>query len=167
MILYLRLPSAQKIIKSNHGNPTHLVPARTYRPLLHDSHGLGDDQRAAAAAKQRAEQQAVSGPALQTAGTDAESGTVTIKTDVLELRVSLHGGDIIEAKLLKYPKTTEDSSPFELLRRSGDFSFTAPSGLMGKGGIDVVKDGKSSRPLYQASAKSFVLKDGQDSITVP
>ena len=127
----------------------------------------GDDQRAAAAAKQRAEQQAVSGPALQTAGTDADSGTVTIKTDVLELRVSLHGGDIIEAKLLKYPKTTEDSSPFELLRRSGDFSFTAPSGLMGKGGIDVVKDGKSSRPLYQASAKSFVLKDGQDSITVP
>lgn len=40
---------------------------------------------------------------------------ITVKTDVLDLRINTRGGDIDEADLLAYPATLDSTNPFRLL----------------------------------------------------
>ncbi|MGN0902474.1 MAG: membrane protein insertase YidC, partial [Succinivibrio sp.] len=86
--------------------------------------------------------------------------TVTLKSDNLDLTINLKGGDIVDAKLLKIKQEQDKDDPFNLLMTKPQFVYQAQSGLAGPDGTD-----NKSRPLYTAEKESFVLEDGQDSVS--
>lgn len=92
---------------------------------------------------------------------------ITVKTDVLELRINTRGGDIDGADLLLYPKELHSSDPFRLLETSKDFIYQAQSGLIGQDGPDNPGYNNGLRPLYLSTATSYALQDGQDELRVP
>ncbi|MBP6121659.1 MULTISPECIES: membrane protein insertase YidC [Providencia] len=92
---------------------------------------------------------------------------ITVKTDVLDIRINTRGGDIDEADLLAYPATLHSEDPFRLLETTPGFVYQAQSGLIGLHGPDNPANNNGVRPLYTAEAASFALKDGQDELRVP
>ncbi len=92
---------------------------------------------------------------------------ITVKTDVLDIRINTRGGDIDEADLLAYPATLHSEDPFRLLETTPGFVYQAQSGLIGLHGPDNPANNNGVRPLYTADAASFALKDGQDELRVP
>lgn len=92
---------------------------------------------------------------------------ITVKTDVLDLRINTRGGDIDEADLLAYPATLHSESPFRLLETTPDFIYQAQSGLIGQHGPDNPDNSNGQRPVYSVESSSFILADGQDELRVP
>ncbi|MFT5708225.1 MAG: YidC/Oxa1 family membrane protein insertase [Oceanospirillaceae bacterium] len=76
---------------------------------------------------------------------------ITVKNDVLSLKIDTNGGDIVEAKLLKFDTEQGNGIPFTILRNDRD-RYVAQSGLTGAQGLDRVIPG---RPIYQTSATSY------------
>lgn len=97
---------------------------------------------------------------------DNQAKFITVKTDVLELRINTRGGDIDEADLLLYPKELHSSDPFRLLETSKEFIYQAQSGLIGQDGPDNPSYNNGLRPLYLSTASSYMLQDGQDELRV-
>lgn len=92
----------------------------------------------------------------------APQNRLKIKTDVLEVTINLHGGDIDQAYLLKYPtQINEPDNPLILLNPKNLYS--AQSGLIGPNGTD--KTG--SRPNYIARFNEYVLDSGEQELIVP
>ena len=96
---------------------------------------------------------------------DAQAATqnrLKVKTDVLEVTINLHGGDIDQADLLKYPtQINEPDNPLILLNPKNLYS--AQSGLIGPDGTD--KTGL--RPDYTARFNEYVLDSGEQELIVP
>ncbi|WMY95015.1 MAG: membrane protein insertase YidC [Arsenophonus sp.] len=92
---------------------------------------------------------------------------ITVKTDVLALRINTEGGDLNEADLLAYSQKLDSSDPFRLLETSKDFVYQAQSGIIGKDGPDNPNYNKGFRPLYLTSKNNFVLEDGENELRVP
>ena len=91
------------------------------------------------------------------------ANTISIKTDVLSLTVDLSGGDITEAKLIKYPTSLENpNQPFELLENNSQRIYKAQSGLMGLNGID--KNGKDGRASFIVSSDTFSLEEEENEL---
>ena len=90
------------------------------------------------------------------------SNTINIMTDVYDLDIDLVGGDVVKSSLLKYNKSTDDQTPFELLQNKSNFTYTLSSALLGVDGID----GKDKRPEYSANDKVFRLI-GDNPLIVP
>lgn len=86
--------------------------------------------------------------------------TISVKTDTLNLIISLVGGDVIHADLVKFPVTQGSDVPYSLLRASNGL-YVAQSGLVGANGPDKPQ----GRPLYQAAAESYELTG--DTLEVP
>ncbi|AFP85054.1 membrane protein insertase YidC [secondary endosymbiont of Ctenarytaina eucalypti] len=84
---------------------------------------------------------------------------ITVKTNVLSLKINTHGGDIEQACLLSYPEKLGSPQPFHLLETSEDFVYQAQSGLIGNSGPDNPDNGE--RPLYASKKDSYVLEDTQ------
>ncbi|ASP47725.1 membrane protein insertase YidC [Cognaticolwellia beringensis] len=76
---------------------------------------------------------------------------ITVKNDVLSLKIDTNGGDIVEAKLLKFDTEQGNGIPFTILRNDRD-RYVAQSGLTGAQGLDRIIPG---RPIYQTSATSY------------
>jgi YidC/Oxa1 family membrane protein insertase len=76
---------------------------------------------------------------------------ITVKNDVLSLKIDTNGGDIVEAKLLKFDTEQGNGIPFTILRNDRD-RYVAQSGLTGAQGLDRIIPG---RPIYQTSAISY------------
>ncbi|MDQ8037502.1 MAG: membrane protein insertase YidC [Pedobacter sp.] len=91
------------------------------------------------------------------------TGLISVKTDVFDIGLDPKGGDIVRAALPIYTHTVEDKAPFVLLDNSQARTFIAQSGLIGSNGPDASPAG---RPLYQSSASSFELKDGEKTLQV-
>ena len=92
----------------------------------------------------------------------APQNRLKVKTDVLEVTINLHGGDIDQADLLKYPtQINEPDNPLILLNPKNLYS--AQSGLIGPDGTD--KTG--SRPNYTARFNEYVLDSGEQELIVP
>ena len=92
----------------------------------------------------------------------APQNRLKVKTDVLEVTINLHGGDIDQAYLLKYPtQINEPNNPLILLNPKNLYS--AQSGLIGPNGTD--KTG--SRPNYIARFNEYVLDSGEQDLIVP
>ncbi|MBC9131121.1 membrane protein insertase YidC [Frischella sp. Ac48] len=91
--------------------------------------------------------------------------SITIKSDVLSLKVNTYGGDVQSAELLKYDQSLDSHTPFQLLTAKPDFVYIAESGLTGNDGPDNAN--KASRPLYQTQQDEYVLADGQNELRVP
>ncbi|NDW21403.1 membrane protein insertase YidC [Alteromonas hispanica] len=101
-------------------------------------------------------------PAAQTAAvTQNTSRTIEVKTDTLDVRIDLLGGDVISADLIKFPVTQGSDEPYSLLR-SGMGLYVAQSGLIGKQGPDASATG---RPVYKAQQSEYQLSD--DTLVVP
>ncbi|MEE1676164.1 membrane protein insertase YidC [Agarivorans aestuarii] len=88
---------------------------------------------------------------------------ITVTTDVLKLKISAQGGDVVSAELLAYPIEEDSSEPFVLLEENPNFTYVAQSGLIGRDGPDASANG---RPVYQVSSNSFELADGSDELVV-
>ena len=87
---------------------------------------------------------------------------IQIKTDVLQLAVDLHGGDIMELSLPKFLAELDDpTDPFVLLEDNDALIYIAQSGLIGPNGID--SDG---RALFNADATTYGLNPEDDSVVV-
>jgi len=58
---------------------------------------------------------------------------ITIKTDLLTVKINPKGGNVVGAALLKYPKTLHSKAPLALLYQNEQGRHIAQSGLIGQG----------------------------------
>lgn len=86
---------------------------------------------------------------------------IEVKTDTLDLRIDLLGGDVVTADLLKFPVKQGSDIPYSLLR-SGSGLYVAQSGLIGAQGPDASSSG---RPVYNTSETFFEMTG--DALVVP
>ncbi|MDD7021583.1 MAG: membrane protein insertase YidC [Aeromonadales bacterium] len=103
------------------------------------------------------QQQAENAPEMAAASADK---TIELKSDTLDLTISLEGGDIVDAKLPKIKQEQGKNAPFHLLMTKPQFVYQIQSGLTGTDGPD-----KSARPLYASAQDSYVIKDGDESVS--
>lgn len=89
--------------------------------------------------------------------------TVHVKTDSLEMEISLKGGDVIFAALPRhYAKIDTPDIPFTLFEQNDRRTYIAQSGLIGSNGIDSSK----GRARFTAAAKDYVMAEDQEQLTV-
>jgi YidC/Oxa1 family membrane protein insertase len=105
------------------------------------------------------------GPALLPASTSGEAAPrIHVSTDVLDLDVSLEGGELLRVDLPAYPLVKNQPEPVRLLNRDSPESlFVLQSGLAGAA--------DTSAPTHltrlSASATEYRLQPGQDELRVP
>ena len=88
---------------------------------------------------------------------DVTGRLVRVSTGAMEVWIDRLGGDIVRVRLPRYPVSIdEQNEPFLLLDTRSDHVYVAQSGLIGRDG----PDGRSQRPLYEASAAELDLPDG-------
>jgi YidC/Oxa1 family membrane protein insertase len=88
---------------------------------------------------------------------------ISVTTDQLEIKINPMGGDLVYAALVNHKKDIDQDDPFVLLEQTSDFNYIAQSGLIGRDGVDSTK----GRAPFSATADSFTLADGQDTLSVP
>lgn len=86
---------------------------------------------------------------------------ITVKTDVLELKIDPHGGDIVESELLKHESNLDSNKPFVLMEDDSTRTYIAQSGLVGPNGTDSAK----GRPQFKSASTHYELGD-KDTINV-
>lgn len=84
---------------------------------------------------------------------------ITVRTNVLEVKINTKGGDIVKAKLLDFPIEQNQPELIDLLSQY----HVAQSGLIGANGPDGRKEG---RPNYVANKLEFVT-NGNEDVVVP
>ena len=84
--------------------------------------------------------------------------TITIKTDVLKLKVSLNGGSVVQGWLLDYPKKLHSSQPVALFTPVEGHRYLAQSGLIAPG-LPAKRD-------FSAQQASYTLAPNQKQLTV-
>jgi len=92
--------------------------------------------------------------------TASSSKLINITTDTLRLKINTQGGDIVEAKLLKFNTEQGNNIPFTVMQ-NGNQKYVAQSGLTGANGVDRVIKG---RPIYNSDQSSYELTN--DNLTV-
>lgn len=101
-------------------------------------------------------------PAEHTA-VDATGQIITVKTDVLNVKINTLGGNFVETDLLKYPQTINDlNNPVHLLNSNNDTLYTAQSGLLSTQGPDTTK----GQAQYTTEKSSYVLQPGESQLNV-
>ena len=94
---------------------------------------------------------------------NAPAGSIRVTTDVLDLDVSLRGGDLVRADLLKYPKIKGEDARVRLLNTDEEHFFFVQTGLTSTDG--------SAHPTHLAVFESeqtrYSLSDGRDELRVP
>ncbi len=99
-----------------------------------------------------------------TPAASATPGTVRVTTDVLDLEISLQGGALVRADLLRYPRVKGEQAPVQLLNVAARQFYALQTGLSdaGAGG---------ARPThlaaFSAPATTYSLTDGTDELRVP
>lgn len=91
------------------------------------------------------------------------SDLVWVSTDVFKVAIDLNGGDIVQAQLLKYPKSLNDPQPTVLLDKSATRNYVAQSGLISTQGPDSKTLGRAQ---YQTTQSRYVLEEGHDHLEV-
>lgn len=114
---------------------------------------------------------AAAAPAVAAETPDAaaalQTATVSVHTDVYDLRIGLRGGELTRADILQYPKVKDQPGvPVRLLRREGPQDlYVLQTGLQAGDAT------AGARPTHQAQFKSafdsFKLLDGSDELRVP
>ena len=101
-------------------------------------------------------------PAAQPiAAAQSSNRIIEVKTDTLDLRIDLLGGDVVSADLLKFPVKQGSDIPYSLLR-SGNGLYVAQSGLIGAQGPDASSSG---RPVYNAQSDYYEMTG--DTLVIP
>ena len=100
------------------------------------------------------------------ADTAADAGSITVRTDVLDLSIGLRGGELDRADILLYPKVkNEPGVPVRLFRNEGaNALYVMQTGLAGDATA-------GARPTHLAVFKSnftaFTMLDGVNELRVP
>jgi len=95
------------------------------------------------------------------AAAQSSNRIIEVKTDTLDLRIDLLGGDVVSADLLKFPVEQGSDIPYSLLR-SGNGLYVAQSGLIGAQGPDASSSG---RPVYNAQSDYYEMTG--DTLVIP
>lgn len=90
------------------------------------------------------------------AGTD--QSTINVRTDLLDLKISPKGGDIVYAALLDHKLRVNGDQPYVLLENSSKRFYILQSALQGLG--------NDKRLQLKADKPSYRLQDGQDTLVV-
>lgn len=100
-------------------------------------------------------------PATLTAASP-QSKNITVKTDVLDVKINLRGGNVVGAKLLQYPVSLkEKNQPVQLLNDHDDSLYVAQSGL------SVTDEKTAPKPITYTSEKTdYSLAQGENTLTV-
>jgi YidC/Oxa1 family membrane protein insertase len=85
---------------------------------------------------------------------------ITVTTDTLSIKINTQGGDIVEAKLIKFDTEQGNGIPFTIMQ-NGNQKYVAQSGLTGANGLDRVIKG---RPIYTSAQSNYELSG--DDLTV-
>lgn len=86
---------------------------------------------------------------------------ISIKTDLLDAKINLKGGNLVEAKLLQYPVSLQEkNTPIQILNSNEDALYVAQSGL------SVPSNQDAGKITYQSAESAYVLEDGQNILTV-
>ncbi|MBV0933788.1 membrane protein insertase YidC [Marinobacterium weihaiense] len=80
---------------------------------------------------------------------------IHVRTDVLDLLIDPHGGDIIQVALPEHLAALASDQPFVLLEQNANRTYVAQSGLIGRNGPDASADG---RPVYSAAQSEYTLE---------
>ena len=99
-----------------------------------------------------------------TAVANGEPQLISVTTDVVDLQIDLAGGNLVQASLINYEDSLNSGQPLQLLQNGPDRTYLLESGLIGKNGFDSRRNGPT--PVYQSSADSYTLADGEDELTV-
>jgi YidC/Oxa1 family membrane protein insertase len=103
-------------------------------------------------------------PGVEPAPATGQQPHVRVVTDVLDLDVSLQGGTLDRADLLKYPvNKTKDSPPMRLLTTSDTTYQVARSGLRAAGG----RAEPTHLAIFRAAAQEYRLAPGTQELRVP
>ncbi|MFT0211437.1 membrane protein insertase YidC [Pseudomonas sp. F1_0610] len=98
------------------------------------------------------------------ANTVVSDNLITVKTDIMSIKIDPRGGDIVDNDLLLYAMNkSQPDIPFKLLENNTARLYVAQSGLVGTNGPDATIKG---RPLYSTTQSSYQLVDGQDQLVV-
>jgi YidC/Oxa1 family membrane protein insertase len=85
---------------------------------------------------------------------------ISVKTDLLDAKINLQGGNLVEAKLLQYPVSLkEKNTPTQILNSNEDAMYIAQSGLS-------TPSGASGSITYKTAQSNYALVDGQNILTV-
>jgi YidC/Oxa1 family membrane protein insertase len=87
---------------------------------------------------------------------------ITVKTDVLDLKIDLHGGDIVYAGLSEYTMSLESDDPFVILEKNNNRNYIAQSGLIGRNATDT----SEGRPRFAATSAAYVLQDKSKTLNI-
>jgi YidC/Oxa1 family membrane protein insertase len=166
---YGRLPSSSGYTSGTAANPGAPAPSLGFN-VPHPSTSTTQTSAASATERSAAAQSAAAPSAAATTGVPQASGVaapgplIHVRTDVLDVAISLKGGTLERAVLLKYPLVKGQPEPVQL---EGDATpetlYLLQSGLTGPD--DAV------RPTHLASftspATDYTLPNGRDELSVP
>lgn len=88
--------------------------------------------------------------------------TISVKTDLLDLKIGLDEGDVTYAALLDYSNAMDDSTPFVLLNDEAGQRYIAKSQLLTQRGGQV----QALDISYDASAEAYSLDSQQNELQV-
>ncbi|WP_404409278.1 membrane protein insertase YidC [Pseudidiomarina marina] len=86
---------------------------------------------------------------------------VQVQTDVLDVVIDTHGGDVVNAQLLQFARTQDSEERFELLHANPNQLYIAQSGLIGADGTDSAQ----GRPVFHVEQTEYQLTG--DKLEVP
>ncbi|MFN4290184.1 MAG: membrane protein insertase YidC [Permianibacter sp.] len=105
----------------------------------------------------------VSPTAAEPAAVNDADRFVVAKSDVLRVVIDRVGGDVVEADLLRYPKTLDaGSEPTRLLHYRNQRTFVAQNGVTGAGGPDA----GSARATYSVQSSATELAADANALTI-
>lgn len=92
----------------------------------------------------------------------AESKFVTIQTDLLDAKIDLRGGNLVDASLLKYPVSLKQkNTPIQILNANPDDLYVAQSGL------STANAKTPPKPImYHAAQTQYVMADNDQALVV-
>ena len=87
---------------------------------------------------------------------------ITVKTDVLDAKIDLRGGNLISAKLLQYPVSLQEKNvPVQILNPNSNDLYIAQSGL------SVAASESASKPVdFQSTQTSYVLQPNETKLSI-
>lgn len=102
-------------------------------------------------------------PGSESEASSAQTGAITVRTDVLDLRISTRGGVLDQADLLNYPvRLDQPDTPVRLLTDGRGKRYVAQSGLQSS-----AAPAPTHHADYRAEAFEYRLDEGQDVLQVP
>lgn len=88
---------------------------------------------------------------------------INVKTDVIELKIDLNQGEIVQASLLNYPVDMHEKTPIEILSRNSMHQFVAKSQLVYSNSATELKIDNVN---YQTTKTNYELFDKDNQLIV-